>query len=86
MAYARGRAGNRLNPATGLFEQFAGYYRLEDIDVVAQRGCATPIDTCLGPERIRRSKAVKQADVVALSPLLWKKMAGRGARGELSLL
>ena len=30
-----------------------------------------PIDACLGPERTRRSKAIKQADVVALSALLW---------------
>ena len=27
----------------------------------------------LGPERVRRSKAIKQADVVALSALLWEK-------------
>jgi len=62
-----------FDPATKLFEQFAGYYQLEELDVVAQRGCATPIDTCLGPERIRGSKAIKQADVVALSALLWEK-------------
>jgi kojibiose phosphorylase len=34
---------------------------------------ATPIDMDLGPERVRRSKAIKQADVVALSALLWDK-------------
>ena len=62
-----------LDPETKLFEQFAGYFQLEEIDVAAQRSCGTPIDTCLGPERIRRSKAIKQADVVALSALLWEK-------------
>jgi kojibiose phosphorylase len=62
-----------FDPATKLFEQFAGYFELEEIDVAAHRGSATPIDTCLGPERIRRSKAIKQADVVALSVLLWEK-------------
>lgn len=62
-----------FDPATKLFEQFAGYHQLDEVDVVTQRGCATPIDTCLGPERIRRSKAIKQADVVALSALLWEK-------------
>jgi kojibiose phosphorylase len=62
-----------FDPATKLFEQFAGYFQLEEVDVAAQRSCATPIDTRLGPERIRRSKAVKQADVVALSALLWDK-------------
>jgi kojibiose phosphorylase len=62
-----------FDPATRLFEQFAGYYQLEEVDVAAQRGCATPIDTCLGPECIRRSKAIKQADVVALTVLLWEQ-------------
>ena len=62
-----------FDPATKLFEQFAGYFQLDDVDVAAQRGSATPIDTSLGPERIRRSKAIKQADVVALSALLWEK-------------
>ncbi len=60
-----------FDPATKLFEQFAGYFRLEEVDVVTQRGGAMPIDACLGPERTRRSKAIKQADVVALSALLW---------------
>ena len=58
---------------TKLFEQFAGYFQLEEVDVAAQRGHATPIDMDLGPERVRRSKAIKQADVVALSALLWDK-------------
>jgi kojibiose phosphorylase len=62
-----------FDPATKLFEQFAGYFELEEIDVAAQRGYATPIDTRLGLERVRRSKAIKQADVVALSVLLWEK-------------
>jgi len=60
-----------FDPATGLFEQFAGYFGLEEVDVAAHRRCAMPIDACLGPERTRRSKAIKQADVVALSTLLW---------------
>ena len=56
---------------TGLFEQFEGYFGLEAVNVIDHRGCATPIDVCLGPEQVRRSKAIKQADVVALSALLW---------------
>ena len=60
-----------FDPATGLFEQFAGYFGLDDVDVAAHRRCAMPIDACLGPERTRRSQAIKQADVVALSTLLW---------------
>ncbi|MGZ5739222.1 MAG: glycosyl hydrolase family 65 protein, partial [Burkholderiales bacterium] len=62
-----------FDPATKLFEQFAGYSKLEEVDIAAQRGRATPIDMYLGPERVRRSKAIKQADVVALSALLWDK-------------
>lgn len=61
----------RLDPATKLIEQFSGYFQLDEVDVVGPRSCAMPIDACLGPERLRRSKAIKQADVVALSALLW---------------
>jgi trehalose/maltose hydrolase-like predicted phosphorylase len=68
-----GKLVTGFDPATRLFEQFAGYFRLEEVDVAAQRGCGMPIDVCLGPERLRRSNAIKQADVVALSALLWDK-------------
>jgi kojibiose phosphorylase len=60
-----------LDVGTKLFEQFAGYFQLEEVDVAAHRSSATPIDIYLGPERLHRSKAIKQADVVALSALLW---------------
>ena len=66
-----GELATGFDPATNLFEQFIGYFQLDEFDVVHQRASATPIDTCLGPERLRRSKAIKQADVVALSALLW---------------
>ena len=33
-----------FDPATKLFEQFAGYFQLEEVDVAAQRGYAMPID------------------------------------------
>jgi kojibiose phosphorylase len=60
-----------LDVGTNLFEQFAGFFQLEEVDVIAHRTSAMPIDTHLGPERLHRSKAIKQADVVALSALLW---------------
>jgi kojibiose phosphorylase len=60
-----------LDVRTNLLEQFAGFFQLEEVDVAAHRSSAMPIDTYLGPERLRRSKAIKQADVVALSALLW---------------
>jgi kojibiose phosphorylase len=62
-----------FDPATRLFEQFAGYFQLEEIDATANQGCPTPIDGRLGAERVGRSKAIKQADVVALSALLWEQ-------------
>jgi trehalose/maltose hydrolase-like predicted phosphorylase len=61
-----------FDPSTKLIEQFAGYFQLEEVDVAARRG-GVPIDAYLEPERLRRSKAIKQADVVALSALLWEK-------------
>ncbi len=62
-----------LDPTTKLVEQFAGYFQLEEVDLAPYRGRAVPIDVCLGAERIGRSKIIKQADVVALSALLWEK-------------
>lgn len=60
-----------FHPDTGLFEQFEGFFGLEEVDVIKHRSHATPIDVCLGREATRRSKAIKQADVVALCALLW---------------
>jgi len=60
-----------FNPDTGLFEQFEGYFGLEELNVIEHGGCPMPIDVCLGREQTRQSKAIKQADVVALCALLW---------------
>ncbi|HWE19956.1 MAG TPA: glycoside hydrolase family 65 protein, partial [Hyphomicrobiaceae bacterium] len=62
-----GKLVTGFDPVTRLFEQFAGYFQLDDIDATAHQGCPTPIDVCLGAERVGRSKVIKQADVVALS-------------------
>jgi trehalose/maltose hydrolase-like predicted phosphorylase len=53
----------------GLFEQFAGYFGLEDIDLTAYADRTMPMDVVLGRERTQRSQVVKQADVVALLAL-----------------
>lgn len=58
------------NAETGLLEQFAGYFRLEDIDLAAYAKRSVPMDVVLGRERTQRSQIVKQADVVALLALL----------------
>jgi len=65
-----------LDPATGLFEQFAGYFALEDIDLVNYAGRTVPMDVVLGHERAQKSQIVKQADVVALLGLLPQEFIG----------
>ncbi len=59
-----------LDPGTGLFEQFAGFFTLEDIDLANYAGRSVPLDVVLGRERTQASQVVKQADVVALLALL----------------
>jgi len=59
---------------TGLFEQFRGYFGLEDIDLAAFAARTAPMDVLLGRERIKRSKIIKQADVVMLIHLLWERL------------
>lgn len=56
--------------ATGLIEQFEGYFSLEDIDISTYAGRNVPMDVILGRERTQASQVVKQADVVALLALL----------------
>jgi trehalose/maltose hydrolase-like predicted phosphorylase len=58
------------NSQTGLFEQFAGFFGLEEIDLAGYAGRSVPMDVVLGRERTQRSKVIKQADVVALLGLL----------------
>ena len=65
-----------LDVRTGLFEQFAGYFALEDIDLTRYAGRSVPIDVVLGRERTQRSQVVKQADVVALLGLLPEEFIG----------
>jgi kojibiose phosphorylase len=55
---------------TGLFEQFQGYFDLEDIDLEAHEPRTVAIDVLLGRERIQRSKVIKQPDVLMLLYLL----------------
>ena len=75
-----------LDPGTGLFEQFAGFFALEEIDLADYAGRSVPMDVVLGRERTQRSQVIKQADVVALLGLLPEEFARESRRGELSLL
>jgi trehalose/maltose hydrolase-like predicted phosphorylase len=65
-----------LDPETGLFEEFEGYFELEKIDLTVYEGRSVPMDVVPGRERTRRSQVVRQADVVALLALLPEEFAG----------
>ena len=59
-----------FSPESGLFEQFAGFFDLEEIDLSRYADRTVPLDVILGRERTQRSQVVKQADIVALLALL----------------
>jgi kojibiose phosphorylase len=63
-----------FNERTGLFEQFQGYFALEDIDITAYATRTAPMDVLLGRERITQSQVIKQPDVVMLVHLLWDRL------------
>jgi trehalose/maltose hydrolase-like predicted phosphorylase len=73
-----------LDLETGLFEQFAGFFALEEIDLANYAGRSEPMDVVLGRERMARSQVIKQADVVALLALLGVHIRDGG--GQLPLL
>jgi len=59
-----------LDPHTGLFEQFAGFFKLETIDLASYAGRSVPMGVVLGRKRTQTAQVIKQADVVALLVLL----------------
>ena len=71
-----------FDPATGLYEQFAGYHKLEPLDLSLYADRKTPIDVVIGRERTQRSQVVKQADVVALLALLPDEFPGAAAKAN----
>jgi trehalose/maltose hydrolase-like predicted phosphorylase len=60
---------------TLLLEQFAGYHKLEEIDLEQYQQFTVPIDVVLGHDYVQRSKAIKQADVLMALYLLWNEFA-----------
>ena len=68
-----------LAPKTGLFEQFAGFFGLECVDLNEYAGRSVPMDVVLGRERTQNTQVVKQADVVALLALLPEEFPGEMA-------
>ncbi|MBV9376773.1 MAG: glycoside hydrolase family 65 protein [Alphaproteobacteria bacterium] len=71
-----------LDPTTGLYEQFAGFYKLEPLDLSLYADRKVPIDVVIGRERTQRSQVVKQADVVALIALLPDEFPGAAAKAN----
>jgi len=53
-----------------LFEQFAGFFQLDTVDLASYEPREAPMDVILGRERTQRSQVIKQADVVMLLGLL----------------
>ncbi|WP_136416394.1 glycosyl hydrolase family 65 protein [Herbaspirillum sp. ST 5-3] len=63
-----------MDAERNLIEQFQGYFELEDIDPAQYAPRSLPLDIILGRERTRRSKLVKQADVVMLLHLFGERI------------
>jgi trehalose/maltose hydrolase-like predicted phosphorylase len=76
---AASRIATGLDPESGLYEEFAGFFGLENVNLDEYAGRTTPIDVVIGRERTQRSQIVKQADVVALLALLPEAFPGRMA-------
>jgi trehalose/maltose hydrolase-like predicted phosphorylase/phosphoglycolate phosphatase-like HAD superfamily hydrolase len=60
--------------STELIEQFAGFDKLEYIDLASLGPRHAPLDVILGRPRTQASQVVKQADVVQLLALLWDEV------------
>jgi trehalose/maltose hydrolase-like predicted phosphorylase len=65
-----------LDPATGIYEEFAGFHALQPLELAAYADRKVPIDVVIGRELTQRSQVVKQADVAALIALLPEEFPG----------
>ena len=70
------RIATGLDPATGIYEQFAGFHALEPLNLADYADRTVPIDVVIGREQTQRSQVVKQSDVVALIALLPEEFPG----------
>jgi trehalose/maltose hydrolase-like predicted phosphorylase len=71
------------DPATGLYEQFAGYWNLEPLLVESFAQPPVAADVVLGADRVRRSQVIKQADVLMLHHLVPEETAPGSLRANL---
>jgi kojibiose phosphorylase len=63
-----------FHPESRLYEQFRGYFELEDLDLKAYSDRRLPMDLLLGKQRIEHSQVLKQPDVVMALYLLWDRI------------
>ena len=59
-----------FDPESLLYEQFAGFFALEDVRAVDLAPRPFPADTVLGAHRVHGAQVVKQADVLMLGHML----------------
>ena len=59
-----------FDPSTGLYEQFAGFFRLEEILAAKMAERPFPADLFLGAKHTARSQVIKQADVLMIAHML----------------
>ncbi len=72
-----------FDPATRLYEQFAGFYGLADVDPAALAARPMAADLLLGRDVTLNSKVVKQADVVMLCYVLSNEIPPDVAQANL---
>ena len=72
------------DPATGIYEQFAGFHQLEPL-IIAEIAATRPVaaSLLLGDERVAAAQVVKQADVLMLHHLLPDDVAPGSLRPNL---
>jgi trehalose/maltose hydrolase-like predicted phosphorylase len=65
-----------FDPNTGIYEQFAGFYGLEQL-LISEVAPRVPVvaDLLLGRERVRQAQVVKQADVLMAHHLVPEELA-----------
>ncbi len=69
---------------SGVIEQFAGYFSLDDLDIHDYEPKTVPLDVILGHDRTVKTQAVKQADVVMALYLLERELSGEAIRESFS--
>jgi trehalose/maltose hydrolase-like predicted phosphorylase len=64
-----------FDPRTGIYEQFAGFHRLEPLLISAFAKPPVAADLLLGPARVQAAQVVKQADALMLHLLVPQETA-----------